>query len=188
MSPMRICTTLWMFMGLVWLVMALGRKETQERAGFGLRLAYGIPAILAFYLLFASDLPFEWLHARVVPPIFPITILGVALTAIGVALAVWARLYIGGNWSGSVTVKVGHELVRTGPYAWVRHPIYSGLLLATLGTALVRGEPRGLLALAILWLGFSIKSRIEEQFMVKTFGPAYDEYRRSTGALIPRFH
>ena len=188
MSAMRICTTLWMFVGLVWLVFALRRKETQERAAFGQRLGYGIPAFLAFYLLFGSDVKFDWLQARVIPPSVAIAALGIVLTAIGVALAVWARLYIGANWSGSVTVKVGHELVRSGPYAWVRHPIYSGLLLATLGTALVRGDLRGLLALPILWWGFWFKSRIEESFMLKTFGSAYEEYSRSTGALIPRVH
>jgi protein-S-isoprenylcysteine O-methyltransferase Ste14 len=97
-------------------------------------------------------------------------------------------LYIGENWSSAAAVKVNHELIRTGPYAWVRHPIYSGLLLAAIGTSLVRDEVRGILALPILWFGFWIKSRIEEQFMLKTFGPAYAEYSRSTGALIPRLH
>ena len=74
----------------------------------------------------------------------------------------------------------------SGPYAWVRHPIYSGLLLAMIGTALARREPRGFLAVILLWLGFWIKSRMEEGFMLKTFGPEYEEYSRSTGALIQR--
>ena len=98
----------------------------------------------------------------------------------------WARFYIGQNWSSAVTIKIGHELIRTGPYAWVRHPIYSGLLLAMIGTALACRETRGLLAIVLLWLGFWIKSRMEEGFMRKAFGPEYQEYSRSTGALIPR--
>jgi protein-S-isoprenylcysteine O-methyltransferase Ste14 len=177
-----------MLVGVVWLVLAVRKKEIQERAGFGLRLAYGLPALAGFYLLFSSRVPFPWLEMRLISPNSLIDALGIALTAVGVTFAIWARLYIGENWSSAAAVKVNHELIRTGPYAWVRHPIYSGLLLAAIGTSLVRDEVRGLLALPIVWFGFWIKSRIEEQFMLKTFGPAYAEYSRSTGALIPKFH
>ena len=85
-----------------------------------------------------------------------------------------------------MSVKVGHELIRTGPYAWVRHPIYFGLLVALFGTALARARPLGFLAIALFWLGFSIKSRMEEEFMRTTFGERYVEYARDTGALIPK--
>jgi hypothetical protein len=101
----------------------------------------------------------------------------------------WANHYgslLGQNWSGAVTIKVDHQLIRTGPYAWVRHPIYSGFLLAMLGTALTRGELRGLIGIALLWPAFSVKRRMEESFMRKTFGQEYDSYTQSTGALIPR--
>jgi protein-S-isoprenylcysteine O-methyltransferase Ste14 len=188
MYPMRICSMLWLFVLIVWVVFGLRRKQTQQRETVGSRLKYSIPTVLGFYLLFASGIDIDWLNRNLIPGVPSIQWLGIALTAIGVAFAIWARVYIGENWSGIVTVKVGHELVRTGPYAWVRHPIYSGLLLATLGTALVRGEVRGLVALAVLWFGFWIKSRVEEQFMLKTFGPAYAEYSQTTGALIPRLH
>ncbi|PYV65700.1 MAG: hypothetical protein DMG95_01005 [Acidobacteria bacterium] len=110
----------------------------------------------------------------------------ILLTAAGIALAIWARFYIGQNWSGTVTIKVGHTLIRTGPYRWVRHPIYSGILLAMIGTALARGKPIGVLAIVLFWFGFWFKSRLEEQFMRKTFGQEYDEYARSTGALVPK--
>ena len=185
---MRTCSWLWMLVGLVWLVLAMRKKEIQERAGVGLRLAYGLPVLAGFYLLFSNRAPIPRLETRLISPNSLIDALGIALTAVGVAVAIWARLYIGDNWSSAAAVKVNHELIRTGPYAWVRHPIYSGLLLAAIGTSLVRDEVRGVLALPILWSGFWIKSRIEEQFMLKTFGPAYAEYSRSTGALIPRFH
>ena len=188
MHPMRICSMLWLFLLVVWLVFGFRRKRTQERESLASRLKYSIPTVLGFYLLFADRIDFGWLHSRFIASTQAVNILGVALTASGILFAVWARVYIGENWSGIVTVKVGHELVRTGPYAWVRHPIYSGLLLATLGTALVRGEVPGLIALGILWSGFWIKSRVEEEFMLKTFGPAYAEYSQATGALIPRLH
>jgi protein-S-isoprenylcysteine O-methyltransferase Ste14 len=85
-----------------------------------------------------------------------------------------------------VTIKVGHELIRGGPYRWVRHPIYTGLLLAMLGTGLVRGQVRGVLGFGFLLAGLWVKMGIEESFMRKTFGVQYEEYSRTTGALIPR--
>ncbi len=114
--------------------------------------------------------------------------LGVALTAAGIGFAIWARLYLGGNWSGAVTVKVGHELVRTGPYRFVRHPIYTGLITALLGTGLLRAQVRGLIALVLIYAGFKMKSKIEERAMISTFGTAYEEYRRSTGAIVPKLY
>jgi protein-S-isoprenylcysteine O-methyltransferase Ste14 len=85
-----------------------------------------------------------------------------------------------------VTVKVGHELVRTGPYRWVRHPIYTGFLLGLLGTALVRGQVRGFVGVVVLYVGLKMKSKIEERTMAGVFGAHYEDYSRSTGAIVPR--
>ncbi len=186
MTVLRICSILWMVLGLVWLVAWLRTKRTQERAPFGSRLLYGLPVALAFYLVFNDNIHFGWLGSRLVPQNIFVNATAVALTALGIAFAIWARFYLGPNWSSAVSIKVGHQLIRTGPYAWVRHPIYSGLLLAMIGTALARSDPRGLLEILLLWLGFSTKRKLEEQFMLKTFGPEYEAYSRSTGALIPR--
>ena len=188
MTALRICSLLWTLLGLVWLIAWLRTKQTQERAPFGSRLLYGIPVLIAFYLLLSDNVPAGWLQSRIIPQNVIVQALAVTLTALGIAFAIWARFYIGQNWSSAVTIKVGHELIRTGPYAWVRHPIYSGLILAMIGTALARRELRGLLALVLLYLGFKIKSRMEEKFMHKTFGPEYEDYSRSTDALIPRLH
>jgi protein-S-isoprenylcysteine O-methyltransferase Ste14 len=186
MSAIRICSLLWSLLCLVWLMAWLRTKRTQERAPFASRMLYGVPVFIAFYLLFSDNVPSGWLRSHIIPRNIFVASVAVALTALGIALAIWARFYIGQNWSSAVGIKVGHQLIRTGPYAWVRHPIYSGLLLATIGTALARREPRGLFAIVLLWLAFSIKSRLEEQFMRKTFGPEYEAYTQSTGALIPR--
>lgn len=86
-----------------------------------------------------------------------------------------------------MTIKVGHELIRRGPYTWVRHPIYCGLLVALTGTGVARDELIALPAIALLWLGFWIKSRMEERLMFKAFGEQYVEYSKSTGVLIPKF-
>ncbi len=188
MNALQICRDLWLLFALVWLFAAFTVKKTQQRLDVGSSLLYGVPVFASFYLLFGDTRAVPWLNTRLYPHSFEIATLGVGLTALGIALAVWARFYIGRNWSSTVTVKVDHQLVRSGPYAWVRHPIYSGILLAVIGTAIARREPRGFLGAAVLWLGFVIKSRMEERFMRTTFGSAYEDYSRSTGALVPRLH
>jgi len=110
---------------------------------------------------------------------------GLALTVIGVAVAIWARLILGTNWSAVVTIKQDHEIIRRGPYSIVRHPIYSGGLLALLGTAIAFGELRGLIGLALIFIAWWMKSRLEESFMEEQFGAAYARYRRDVKGLIP---
>ena len=171
---------------VIWLLAGAVTKQTLQQARIGSRVLYGIPIVFGFYLLFGGDLPLSMLSLRIIPRAALVGELGVAVTVAGILLAVWARFHIGQNWSGTPTVKVGHELIRSGPYAWVRHPIYSGLLLAVIGTAAARGQVRGFVAVVMVWLAFWLKTRIEEKFMLQTFGNEYDEYRRSTGALVPR--
>jgi protein-S-isoprenylcysteine O-methyltransferase Ste14 len=187
MNVWHFYTVVWTAFAVVWLIGALRTKGTQERAPLTSRLAYGIPVALGAYLMFSDNLPWAPLYARVIPKSMVVDALGILLTTAGIAFAIWARFYIGQNWSGAVTVKVGHELVRGGPYRWVRHPIYSGILLALFGTAVARRQVIGFIAVAFFLLGFLIKSKIEERLMRKTFGDQYVEYSRSTGALVPRF-
>jgi protein-S-isoprenylcysteine O-methyltransferase Ste14 len=111
---------------------------------------------------------------------------GAALTAAGLLFTVWARVHLGTNWSGTVTLKRGHELITSGPYAFVRHPIYTGLLLAFLGSALARDEWRGVLALALVALALWRKLRNEERWMREQFGDAYSAYSKRVAALVPR--
>jgi protein-S-isoprenylcysteine O-methyltransferase Ste14 len=98
----------------------------------------------------------------------------------------WARRTIGTDWSAEVQIKEGHQLIRSGPYAHIRHPIYTGILLATFGTALVIGKYRGLVAVAMFLIGFTRKARNEESFLAAEFGAAFDEHRRRTGFFLPR--
>jgi protein-S-isoprenylcysteine O-methyltransferase Ste14 len=107
------------------------------------------------------------------------------LTLAGLLVAVWARVHIGRNWSGTITVKEDHDLITSGPYSLVRHPIYTGLLLALSAFALARGEWRGVIAVALAFWAFWRKLRIEERWMREQFGVAYEEYSRRVSALIP---
>ena len=108
------------------------------------------------------------------------------LATLGFAFTWWARIHLGRFWSAAVTLKADHTLIRSGPYAITRHPIYTGLLLAVLATALARGSLSGLLGFGLILLGLVLKLRQEEQFLNTQFGSAYDAYKKDVPALIPR--
>lgn len=112
--------------------------------------------------------------------------IGAFVTVMGVALAIWARHDLGKNWSAQVIIREGHELIRSGPYARIRHPIYTGILTAMAGTAIAIGEYRAIMGLAVATIGFFFKAKREEQFMTLEFGSAYEEYKRATGLFLPR--
>jgi protein-S-isoprenylcysteine O-methyltransferase Ste14 len=185
-TPAGIISGLWALFALYWLVSALHRKKTKRRESMAQRMLYLFPLILAFYLLNHSGFGYGWLGARFVPHTGLVEWLAVLLTAAGVAVACWARFHLGANWSGVVTLKENHELIRTGPYRTIRHPIYTGILLAFLGNAVLVGQLRGLLGLAILWASFYIKARREESFLAQEFGPNFNEHIQRTGMFLPK--
>jgi protein-S-isoprenylcysteine O-methyltransferase Ste14 len=186
MQAMNICNILWTAFWAVWLLWAIGTKRAQRRESLAWQFTYGALLLAGFLLMFANLRGVRWLHTRVLPTAAWLQVAGIAITVAGFALAFWARMHLGRNWSSAVMAKVGHELIRSGPYRWVRHPIYSGLLLALLGTALVRGQVRGLCSLFLVYLGFKIKSLLEERMMTSTFGAEYTSYASATGAILPR--
>jgi len=141
--------------------------------------------VVASMLMFKPYTAVGPLAARFAPAVGWLPWFGFALTAAGCAFGVWARALLGGNWSAQVTLKQGHELVRSGPYALIRHPIYAGFLAGLLGTALVIGEMRALLAFAIALVAWFDKTRLEERFLLDKFDGAYVEYIRSVKRFIP---
>ena len=178
---------LWLLFGAYWLASALKRKKTKQRETRLQRFAYTLPLIVGFYLLYQPHPLYDWLTTRFLPAAPGGEWIGVVLTAAGIGVAFWARWHLGTNWSGVVTLKEGHELIRTGPYRSIRHPIYTGILLALLGTAVNFGEVRALLAVAITWLSFYVKARREESFLSQEFGPNFAEHKKHTGMFLPRF-
>src|SRR5579871_3841744 len=121
---------LWLAWGALWLGLSWNVKAVAERESAGSRLAHILPLIVSAWLLADRHTPLGPLNDRFVPYAYWPPTVGVVLTAAGLLFAIWARLTLGGNWSGIVTLKKDHELIIRGPYRWVRHPIYTGLLLA----------------------------------------------------------
>ncbi|MGH7499748.1 MAG: methyltransferase family protein [Gemmatimonadales bacterium] len=179
-----IVPVLWITWLIYWAVSARDVKATRWRESRTSQVLYRVPVILVALLMAAPSALPRVLTRRFVPAGGPLILLGPLLVAAGLGLAVWARRHLGRNWSTSVVVKEDHTLIRSGPYRHVRHPIYTGILLAFLGTALWIGEWRGLLAVPLMVLSFVLKSRAEERRMRETF-PEYQQYERDTAALVP---
>ncbi len=176
---------LWGAWALYWIVSALRTKTTRRSESVPSRLTHVLLLTAGGVLLAWHDVPWPWLTQRLWPRSLTAYCSGVMLLAAGIAFAIWARTHLGANWSGTVTVKEDHELIRSGPYAWVRHPIYTGLISAVLGTAIASGTVRAALGFLIIVIALTHKSRVEERFMSETFGGDYQRYRAAVPALIP---
>ena len=184
-SGMRLIFWLWWGWALYWMLSALRNKATQRRESLLSRLAHGLPLAVGGVLIAWQQPRSAALAWRFWPPSPAAYWIGVALIIAGIAFAIWARVHLGGNWSGTVTVKQGHELIRSGPYAYVRHPIYTGLITALLGTTVASGTVHAAIGLAIIVASFARKLRIEENFMRETFPGEYQRYSAEVPALIP---
>jgi protein-S-isoprenylcysteine O-methyltransferase Ste14 len=181
-----VAQALWTAWVVYWAISAADVKATQRREPIGSRAMHFIPMILAAALMLLPPAPSaDLLFYRFIPAGAVAHWGGCLLILLGLSFAVWARRHLGGNWSGRITVKEGHELIQSGPYSLVRHPIYTGLLLAILGTALVIGESRGLLAVVLMGISYWRKLRVEERWMAQAFGDKYRRYREHTSALVP---
>lgn len=177
---------LWTIFVLYWLVGAFRVKQAQRTESEGARFATVAVLGVAAILIFSRGLNLGVLNRRFVSQNLYLDTAAVLMVAAGIALAIWARRHIGEFWSARVTLKQDHQLIQSGPYARVRHPIYSGLLLAMLGTALFVGEWRALVGVALVFVAHWLKARREEALLAGQFGTAYEEYRRRTGSLVPR--
>lgn len=176
---------LWAGWGLYWWQQSRGTKTNVWREPLGSRLLHIVPLVVASLLLVVRLDWMQGLNHRFVPLSYALFWVGWGIACSGLVFTLWARRHLGANWSGTVTIKSGHELITTGPYAFVRHPIYTGLLLGFAGSALAIGEWRGILALVIVTVALWRKLRVEERQMQQQFGDAYRAYQRRVSALIP---
>ena len=176
---------LWLSWCAYWLIAASNVKSTTREESPASRAGHIVPLVIAGMLLWLPRVPFLFFDDRIFPRSDALYFSGAALVAAGLLFCVWARRYLGRNWSGTVTLKQDHELIRSGPYRYVRHPIYTGLLLAFVGSALARDEWRGVVAVVIVYAALWRKLRLEERWMIETFGDAYRRFRQEVPALIP---
>lgn len=177
----------WMVVLGYWLWAARTAKGAQRKEPALKRLfAYWLPLVFATLLLGPEPWFVEsMLSGRFIGQATLVTSAGLALTMLGGCLAIHSRILLGRNWSATVQLKESHELITGGPYRWVRHPIYTGFLLMFLGNAVMIGEWRGLLAVAIVFASFWRKLQLEELWLVEHFGEPYRTYQARTKALLP---
>jgi len=179
--------TAWRVLLVWWLWSAWGNKTAARGEPWLTRLTlYWLPLAVAFALLGPGEwYGHTWLREGIVPHTVPFFAIALVLVVTGVALAIWSRVLLGRNWSSVVQIKHDHVLIEAGPYRYVRHPIYTGILLAFIGTAVKVGDVRGIFAVLIVFASFWRKLRMEERMLGETFGEAYSAYKRRTRALIP---
>jgi protein-S-isoprenylcysteine O-methyltransferase Ste14 len=175
----------WLVFAAVWLVASIWTKRTVYRESAGERTRYWLLLVIAYVLLTLGrrfPYPFSMI---LIPQTATSTWIGGVLCGFGLALAIWARLILGRNWSGVVTLKEDHEMVQRGPYRFVRHPIYTGLQSMFLGTAIAFGHLAAFVGVALVFVSFWIKLSQEERLMLKQFPNDYPDYQRRVKRIIP---
>ena len=184
---LHLASFAWLVFLAYWSVSALKLKSIKRREPRGERLIQLVFMVAAYFLMFNDQFSRGWLTTRFLPASPSIGKFAVTVTVVGIALAIWARWHLGENWSATVTLKEGHELISSGPYRYMRHPIYSGMLLAFVGTALALGEYRALISVGIVVVAFYTKAKKEELFLTQEFGEKFREHSRRTGMFLPKF-
>jgi protein-S-isoprenylcysteine O-methyltransferase Ste14 len=175
----------WGAMVLVWAWGWRLSKPTSRTAKSLNSLTPYLPVLIGVALLRLHVLPESWIREPLWPHPLALDAAGLAVTVLGAVFAIWSRVTLGRNWSSVPQVKEQHELVVKGPYRIVRHPIYTGLILAVAGTGLALDKGVGLFMAVLVFASYWLKSRVEEKLMVETFPEQYPEYRRRVKALIP---
>jgi protein-S-isoprenylcysteine O-methyltransferase Ste14 len=176
----------WVVFLIYWFMGAIKTRPTRLRESFAYRCSILLIEVAGFVLLFADSAGIGWLGNKFLPRTLASALLGVALTWLGVGLAIWARYHLAEYWSARITLKEDHQLIRTGPYSRLRHPIYSGVILAAIGSALLIDKWRGVVGVCLVVIGYCLKAGKEEKMLSQQFGNAFQEHREHTGFLIPR--
>lgn len=173
----------WTVWAISWFVAAMWSRRTSARASFSQEAPYRIITLIGVLMLFGfvdyRDFPQGWDMSKSVMWVL------VGLTTAGFVFAWWARIHLGTLWSGTITRKQDHRIVDTGPYALVRHPIYTGLLLSGFATSAARGRWEAVIGAVLFALGCWIKARQEERFLSEELGAEYAAYRKRVPMLVP---
>jgi protein-S-isoprenylcysteine O-methyltransferase Ste14 len=183
--PADIIRACWLLFSVIWLLAAATNKRSIYRESGAQRLRYLILLVLAFLLLTKGPrLPYPF-DVRIISATAPVQWMARILCIAGLVFCVWARASLGRNWSGTITLKEGHELIERGPYRLVRHPIYTGLLAMFLATAIAYGHLGGIVAVLFTFVSFWIKLGEEEKLMRQQFPDQYRSYEQRVKRIIP---
>lgn len=174
----------WVLFMVVWAVAAGWTKAAARSSSRAVRRAQSA-AIIVGYLLICDVGNLGWLNQPIWEAGLTVVVTGLAMTWAGILFAIWARAMLGRNWSGMPQVQESHELITRGPYGLTRHPIYTGMLLATLGTALASAMWRSAVGFVVIAAALAVKIGIEERLMEEIFPAAYPEYRLRVKAVVP---
>jgi protein-S-isoprenylcysteine O-methyltransferase Ste14 len=181
--PVIMCAVLWVCFMSYWSAAAKTAAPSKSSESAASRRTHVRLMNAGLILLF---IPSIWvLGDRFLPDSVWLIALGLGIQVGAGTLGVWARLHLGRNWSGAITVAEEHQLVRSGPYRTIRHPIYTAMIGMFVGSAIAIGEWHSVLGVALIVIAYARKIPLEEQSLRGAFGNAYDEYRRSSWALIP---
>ena len=177
---------LWAVYLLYWQVATRGAKSNERLEPLVSRVVRSVTFLFVIVLLMGW-LPIPVLYRFYLPENnWAVWFwIGAMVNVLGLGFAVWARVFLGSNWSRSVTIKQDHELITGGPYGLVRHPIYTGLLTGFLGSAIAIAQVRGLVAFALIFAVLWSKLRLEERWMRLQFGSVYEQYAQRVPALVP---
>jgi protein-S-isoprenylcysteine O-methyltransferase Ste14 len=179
--PLMASAAIWIFFGIYWEIAAKNaarEKSSESSASRGLHVFMANVALLLLFI------PVPGLTRRYLPAPQVFVPIGLTLQICALLLAIWARRHLGRNWSGKITIKEDHELVQSGPYRFVRHPIYTALLGMYAATALVSGEWHALLGFTLAAFAYWRKIRMEEANLAIAFGASWADYRRTTRPLL----
>jgi protein-S-isoprenylcysteine O-methyltransferase Ste14 len=177
-----VVTGLWLAWAVYWFANAWGNKRTVERRGRAAQIIlFAIGFVGSRIIASEPEYSFHLMRATIFSQVG-----GIGLCVVGLGFSIWARRFLGSNWSGNITLKENHELIRTGPYRFVRHPIYTGIILALVGTAVALDLTTSqVFFFSFLTIGLKVKSLGEEKIMQRHFGQAYMDYMSQVKALIP---
>ena len=175
----------WIAFIVYWRIKAANTKTTERIEPAASNLVRALTFLIVIALLSTTRIPLPWLYSQLWRSGLWSFCIGAAITVVGLLFAVWARHHLASNWSSSVTIKQGHELITTGPYAVVRHPIYTGILTGFLGTAIALAQARGVIGFVLIFIVLWAKLRKEEEWMRSQFGETYATYAHQTAALVP---
>ncbi|MGS2761231.1 methyltransferase family protein [Sinomicrobium sp. M5D2P9] len=183
--PVYATVACWFLFSVTWLWQSNKTKENVNPRTTSQKISAFMGFVIVFLALYLPLFTTRGVGKIVIPPYFSIQLTGVILSVGGIFISIWSRLLLGWNWSGGVSAKKEHELIVTGPYRFVRHPIYTGFISGLIGTCLVMGSLSGIIITVLYTMGLFKKINKEEKLLADIFGNSYADYQKRTYKLIP---